>query len=139
MNIFYPPKEFSFKYNNWTWTRVNLFKLIPYPLANIIIFLSFRRKKFYKNFPFCQLLYLLHLLVSYFIYSSELIWGLLKNPGSTRGSTRGFANPLGDLQIPRWVQPGDLQIPGLVWGFSLTNPLKIAISVLEKNIDRNFF
>ena len=90
-----------------------------YPLANIIIFLSFRRKKFYKNFPFCQLLYLLHLFVSYFLYSSEIIRGLLKNPGSTRGSTprvgstRGFGNP----------RVGDFQIPGLVWGFSFTNPL----------------
>ena len=59
----------------------------------LFLFLSFI-KKFYKNFPFCLLLYLLHLFVSYFIYSSELIRGLLKNPGSTRG----FGNP----------RPGDL-------------------------------
>ena len=49
-------------------TRVNIFKLIPYALANIIFFLSFRRKKIYKNFPFCQLVYLLQLTQLYFFY-----------------------------------------------------------------------
>ena len=97
MNIFYPPKEFSFKYNNWT--RVNLFKLIPYPLANIIIFLSFSRKKFYKNFPF----------VSYFIYSTFLSLTLFTPANLSEDFWKTPGQP--------GVQPGDLQIPGFVWGF----------------------
>ena len=108
------------------------------PLANINFFLSVRRKKFYKNFPFCQLLYLLHLFVNYFIYSSELIRGLLKRFANPRvGLTnprvqpnRGFANPRVDLGIFIHKSPS---------GFPFTNPLKSAISGLEKNIIQNYF